>query len=99
MNQRASNRIQFMGCEIDSLTREETLKRTLEWCHEADAKPRTLITLNAALLMMMKTNQELRQACNGGDIIVADGMPIVWSTRLLGTPLVDRVAGVDLMAS
>ncbi len=95
----SSNRIHFMGCEIDSFTREQTLEQTLQWCREGEVRPRTLITLNAALLMMMKTNSELSAACNAGDIIVADGMPIVWSTRLLGTPLVDRVAGVDLMSS
>ena len=92
-----SNRIQFMGCAIDSMTREETLAQVLEWCREDAPSPRTLITLNAALLMMMKSNPELARACNAGDIIVADGMPIVWSTKLLGTPLADRVAGVDLM--
>jgi len=92
-----SKRIHFMGCDIDSMTREDTLQQVLAWCQEEGAPPRTLITLNAALLMMMKSNPELAQACNAGDIIVADGMPIVWSTRLLGTPLVDRVAGVDLM--
>ena len=90
-------RIRFMGCAIDSMTREQTLQLVLEWCRQKEAPPRTLITLNAALLMMMKSNPELAQACNAGDVIVADGMPVVWSTRLLGTPLVDRVAGVDLM--
>jgi len=92
-----SHRIRFMGCDIDSMTRQETLEQVLAWCREEGGRARTLITLNAALLMMMKSNPELARACNAGDIIVADGMPIVWSTRLLGTPLVDRVAGVDLM--
>ncbi len=92
-----SNRIEFMGCAIDSMTRQETLDQVLAWCREDGGKARTLITLNAALLMMMKSNPELARACNAGDIIVADGMPIVWSTKLLGTPLADRVAGVDLM--
>lgn len=90
-------RIEFMECAIDSMTREATLEQVLAWCAEPSSKSRTLITLNAALLMMMKSNAALAHACNAGDIIVADGMPIVWSTRLLGTPLVDRVAGVDLM--
>lgn len=97
VNSPGSNRVHFMGCAMDSMTREQTLHQVIDWCQEAEAPPRTLITLNAALLMMMKSNLELAHACNAGDIIVADGMPIVWSTRLLGTPLVDRVAGVDLM--
>ena len=92
-----ANRIQFMGCAIDSMTRQETLEHVLQWCRQDEISPKTLITLNAALLMMMKSDPALARACNAGDIIVADGMPIVWSTKLLGTPLADRVAGVDLM--
>ena len=33
-----------------------------------------------------------------GDMILPDGMPVVWTSRLAGTPLPERVAGVDLMA-
>lgn len=37
-----------------------------------------------------------REACRRADLILADGMPIVWSSRLLGKPLPGRVTGVDL---
>jgi N-acetylglucosaminyldiphosphoundecaprenol N-acetyl-beta-D-mannosaminyltransferase len=30
-------------------------------------------------------------------MIVPDGMPIVWMSRLIGTPLKERVTGVDLV--
>jgi N-acetylglucosaminyldiphosphoundecaprenol N-acetyl-beta-D-mannosaminyltransferase len=33
------------------------------------------------------------------DLVVADGMPLVWASRLLGTPLPERVAGSDLISS
>ena len=33
-----------------------------------------------------------------GDLIVADGMSVVWTSRLAGVPFPERVAGVDLMA-
>ena len=40
----------------------------------------------------------MRAACRGGDLIVADGVPVVWASRLAADPLPERVAGVDLMA-
>ena len=58
----------------------------------------TVITTNAALLCMMRRDAELRQACQAGDLIVADGVSVVWTARLAGVPLPERVAGVDLMA-
>ncbi len=38
-----------------------------------------------------------RAACEGADLVVADGAPIVWASRILGRALPERVAGSDLM--
>ena len=46
---------------------------------------------------MMRRDTELRQACIAGDLILADGMSVVWTSRLTNTPFPERVAGVDLM--
>ena len=47
---------------------------------------------------MVKANRdpELREIINRCDLVNADGMPVVWASRLLGRPLKERVAGVDL---
>jgi N-acetylglucosaminyldiphosphoundecaprenol N-acetyl-beta-D-mannosaminyltransferase len=56
-----------------------------------------LVTVNAATLVGMRRNSQLRQACLAASLIVPDGMSVVWASRLVGTPLTERVAGVDLM--
>ncbi|HHJ19455.1 MAG TPA: glycosyltransferase [Gammaproteobacteria bacterium] len=92
-----STRIEFMGCPIDSMTMEGTVDQVLDWCSESTPQSRTLITLNAGILMNMRSDAKFEHACTSGDLIVADGVPVVWSTKLLKTPLAGRVAGVDLM--
>jgi N-acetylglucosaminyldiphosphoundecaprenol N-acetyl-beta-D-mannosaminyltransferase len=67
----------------------------MDWC-SGPRVTHTVITLNAALLCMMRRDEELRTACRGGDLIVADGVPVVWVSKLAGVPLPGRVAGVDL---
>src|SRR5688572_3809640 len=47
---------------------------------------------------MMRRDPELREACRQGDLIVPDGMSVVWTSRVAGVPFPERVAGVDLMA-
>jgi N-acetylglucosaminyldiphosphoundecaprenol N-acetyl-beta-D-mannosaminyltransferase len=47
---------------------------------------------------MMRHDQELKRACLAGDLIVPDGMSVVWASRMAGVPFPQRVAGVDLMA-
>jgi N-acetylglucosaminyldiphosphoundecaprenol N-acetyl-beta-D-mannosaminyltransferase len=76
---------------------ESTIERCLEWCRGPRAA-HTVVTMNAALLCAMRRDAELREACRGGDLVVADGVPVVWTSRLAGVPLPERVAGVDLTA-
>ena len=68
------------------------------WQRDPQRRSRTLITVNAAIVVNMRQDEPLRKAVEAGDLIVPDGMPVVFASRLLGTPLAARVAGVDLMA-
>ncbi len=49
-------------------------------------------------LMVARENDEMRAALDEATMVVPDGMPIVWATRLLGSNLKDRVYGPELMA-
>ena len=53
--------------------------------------------VNAAKLVNMQRDQLLRDDVNSSDLVLADGMSVVWASRLLGQPLPERVAGIDLM--
>ena len=87
-------RIRFMGCPVDALDMAQTIRRIEEFIR--DRKPRQHVVVNAAKLVEIQGDEELRQIICSCDLINADGMPIVWASRLLGTPLPARVAGSDL---
>ena len=53
--------------------------------------------VNAAKLVNMRRDETLRRAVLTADLIVADGMSVVWASRLLHRRLPERVAGIDLM--
>lgn len=55
--------------------------------------------VNAAKLVNMGRDETLRRAVLASDLIVADGMSVVWASRLLRRPLPERVAGIDLMSA
>ena len=91
------DRLELLGCPFDRLTMQSALRQCIEWCRLPRAS-HTVITMNAALLCAMRSDPQLREACLRGDMIVPDGVPVVWTSRLAGVPLPERVAGVDLMA-
>jgi N-acetylglucosaminyldiphosphoundecaprenol N-acetyl-beta-D-mannosaminyltransferase len=53
--------------------------------------------VNAAKIVNMRRDPELRQDVLSSDVIFADGMSVVWASHILGRPLPERVAGIDLM--
>ncbi len=53
--------------------------------------------VNAAKVVNMRRDPLLRDDVLRSDVIFADGMAIVWAGKLLGEPLPERVAGIDLM--
>jgi len=95
--QKDINRIQLLNCPFDSITMEQVVNQCLAWCR-GPRKSQTIVTVNATTLVMMKQNQQLYEACINANLVVADGVPVVWVSQLLGTPLPERVAGVDLLS-
>jgi N-acetylglucosaminyldiphosphoundecaprenol N-acetyl-beta-D-mannosaminyltransferase len=85
-----------LGVEIDNLDMAQTVAR-VEQIIDAGGEPAQHVCVNVAKLMSMRDDPELRRIVAGCDLVSADGQPIVWASRLLGTPLPERVAGVDLM--
>lgn len=53
--------------------------------------------VNAAKIVKMRRDPTLRDDVFSSDIILADGMSVVWAGRLLRQPLPERVTGIDLM--
>jgi N-acetylglucosaminyldiphosphoundecaprenol N-acetyl-beta-D-mannosaminyltransferase len=88
------NRIDVMGCAVDDLTLEETLRVVEGFI--AEGTPHQHVVVNVDKLLKARRDPELRRIINRCDLVNADGMPVVWASRLLGTPLKERVAGIDL---
>jgi N-acetylglucosaminyldiphosphoundecaprenol N-acetyl-beta-D-mannosaminyltransferase len=59
--------------------------------------PRYIAVLNAAKLVKMRSDRQLDRSVRSADLIGADGVPLVWASRILGNPLPGRVNGTDLM--
>lgn len=89
------SRLRLLDCPIDAVDMDEAVAR----CERAIASRRYLqqVSVNAAKLVSMSEDSELRAMVLDSDLITADGQSVVWAARLLGTPLPERVAGIDLM--
>ncbi len=85
----------LLGVPIDALNMEQTLALIDERIRAR--VPLLIGVVNAAKLVNMRRDASLRQSVMDADIILADGMSVVWACRLLGRTLPERVPGIDLM--
>ncbi|MFM9839145.1 MAG: WecB/TagA/CpsF family glycosyltransferase [Cyclobacteriaceae bacterium] len=78
-----------------------SLKETVELVDNAILNNHQLhhIAVNVAKIVHMQTDKQLYDSVVSADVINADGMPLVWVSRLFGNPIPERVTGVDLMQS
>ena len=56
-----------------------------------------IVTSNVDHLRKYQRDPAFRRLVASADVRVADGMPLVWASRVQGTPLPERVAGSNLM--
>lgn len=90
-------RFDFLGCPVDALDMQATLDRVQAII--LSRRPHQHMAMNAAKFSTMERNPELRAAVRGSDLVNADGASVVLASRLLGRPLPERVAGIDLFLS
>jgi N-acetylglucosaminyldiphosphoundecaprenol N-acetyl-beta-D-mannosaminyltransferase len=74
---------------------EQTVQRCVELI---DTHGRALQTsMNAAKFVAWRRDPAVRALVDASAVVSADGQSVVWASRLLGDPLPERVAGIDLM--
>jgi N-acetylglucosaminyldiphosphoundecaprenol N-acetyl-beta-D-mannosaminyltransferase len=61
------------------------------------AQPAYLITANVHYALLSEQNSDLQLINARAAFILADGAPLVWASRWMGSPLPERVAGSDLI--
>ena len=84
----------FFGMPIDADDRVSVLQKIIA---AADAeKPFLISTPNVNFLAESQRDSQFRETLLQSDHCCADGMPLVWISRLLGIPIKQRVSGSDL---
>jgi N-acetylglucosaminyldiphosphoundecaprenol N-acetyl-beta-D-mannosaminyltransferase len=90
------DRADILGCPIDRVDIDEAVDRCRELIEEP-GRTTSQVSINAAKLVAIREDDQLRDEVLDCDLVTADGQSVVWASRLLGDGLPERVAGIDLM--
>lgn len=86
--------ISILSVPVHNLTIAETL--TLISDFVASRESHQLCTVNPEFVMAAQSDPEFMAILRDADLCLPDGIGLVWASRMLGSPLRERVAGSDL---
>ncbi len=87
--------VTIWGVPLAQLTCEQALDEIDRLIQRG--KPAFFITANLNYVMLSNRDKRLRAVNEAAAFLVADGMPLVWYSRLAGETLPERIAGADLI--
>jgi N-acetylglucosaminyldiphosphoundecaprenol N-acetyl-beta-D-mannosaminyltransferase len=88
--------VDIFGVEFYPVTRKSA-ERSLDWMlSRDDGLTRLVVTANPIMVMSALSDPEFMEILERADVLVPDGVGILWAAKKKGCPLPERVTGVDL---
>ncbi|WP_035052162.1 WecB/TagA/CpsF family glycosyltransferase [Carnobacterium pleistocenium] len=88
-------KVSVLGVPFDNKTKETFLEELMERVEHNQKS--FVVTANPEIVMYAKRNPAYMSLITKADYIIADGIGIIKGSKILGTPIIERVAGYDLM--
>lgn len=86
-------KISIFGVHIHNITLKDTVELLKGYLKGDNVKK--IYTPNTEIVMTAKDDEDLRSLLNRGDLIIPDGIGLIYGSRIQGKPLKERVTGFD----
>ncbi|GIM30260.1 acetyl-mannosamine transferase [Clostridium polyendosporum] len=87
------NRMNFLNTQVDNLTMKEAVDKLEGLLH--DGKYHYVVTPNVDHIVKLEHDKEFKEIYDKADLILTDGMPLVWISKLSKTPIKEKISGSD----
>lgn len=86
-------RTDVLGVAFDDISMDEALARALDYIQAHGAA--RVVTPNPEIVWLARKDAELRQALASADLVLADGIGVIYGAKILGRPLKARNPGIE----
>ncbi|MBR5535804.1 MAG: WecB/TagA/CpsF family glycosyltransferase [Clostridia bacterium] len=90
-------KVNILGSMIDKLTMKEAVEIAMGFFESEGRK--VIYTPNSEIILYASRNEDFMPKLNSADLIIADGIGVVYGAKILRNTLPERVAGFDLLKS
>ena len=89
-------RTDVLGVGFDKVTIDEAVAQAIECIYNHTGE--YVVTPNPEIVWRCRKEPVLKQAISGAELVLPDGIGIIYGAKILGRPLRGKVAGIDFAA-
>lgn len=86
----------LLGIEFTDLSREEVLEYIVKKIKKGEEKF-YVVTPNPEILVLANSDSSYKKVLNSAELALADGVGVVWASKVLERPISHRITGADMM--
>ena len=90
-------RTDILGVAFDNTTMDEAVGRAMSLLEQEG--PHLVVTPNPEIVRLVQSDREFAGLIAGADLVLPDGVGILYAAKILGRPLKARVPGVDFASA
>lgn len=88
------NKVDILGVLVDKVNITEAVEKIMEMLSEN--RPHAVYTPNSEIIMLAYKDEEFKEVLNSADMLTADGIGVVYASKILHNPIEERAAGYDI---
>ncbi|WP_027398789.1 WecB/TagA/CpsF family glycosyltransferase [Anaerovorax odorimutans] len=93
-----SKRVKILSVPVDMVNADEAMEIFKELMEEQECSESSLIvTPNSEIIVNAAKDKELKELIESAQLIIPDGIGIVYASKIMGIPLKERVTGIDFL--
>src|SRR6056297_2944034 len=90
-----NDKVRILQTDVSRYNLSETMEQMSSAIKKGERLRIAVTPVNC--LLWARKNRKLNEIYNSADIVTADGVPVVWASKLLSEPIKGRVTGLDLL--
>lgn len=86
-------RIKFLNTYVDNLTMPEAVDKAEQLIEQDGCS--YVVTPNLDHIVILEDDQEFAEVYSNADLVLADGKPLIWISKLMKNPIKEKISGSD----
>lgn len=85
----------FINTYVNNVNMNETIKSIDDMI--ASEKKSYVVAINVDVVVKIEDDSYLQKIVNNADMVLVDGKPLIWISKILGKPVKEKISGSDLV--